>query len=64
MRNANFLQKLIASEKRLCYLYSLTARRKLNELFSQFDNVTTACQFHNAIFDALSAEASANTFYN
>jgi len=36
----------IASENSLCYLFSLTARRKLDELFAQFDNVTTACQFH------------------
>jgi len=31
----------------------LAARRKLNELFSLFDNVTTACQFHSAILDSL-----------
>jgi len=48
-----------------------TARRKLNELFGQFDNVTTACQFHNAILDsltctndALSSEASINITHN
>jgi len=47
--------------------HSATARRKFNELFIQFDNVTTACQFHNAkldsltcINDALSLEASVN----
>jgi len=71
IRTANFLQKFIASENSLCYLFASTARRKLNELFVQFDNVTTACQFHNAILDsltcmndALSSEASANTIYN
>jgi len=48
---ANFLQKFdIASENSLCYLFALTTRRKLNELFAQFDNVTPACQFHNAIY--------------
>jgi len=26
--------------------------RKLNEVFVQFDNVTTACQFHTAILDS------------
>jgi len=64
-------QKFIASENRLCYLFALTACRKLNELFVQFDNVRTACQFHNAILDslnclndALSSGASANTIYN
>ena len=30
-----------------------TARRKLNKLFLQFNNVTTACQFYNAIIDSL-----------
>jgi len=71
IRSANFLQKFIASENSLCYLFALIASRKLNELFVQFDNVTTACQFHNAILDsltcindALSSEASVNTIYN
>jgi len=49
-------------------LFALTARRKLNELFVQSDNVTTACQFYNDILsclnDALSSEASINTTYN
>jgi len=31
-----------------------SARCKLDELFAQFDNVTTACPFHNAILDSLS----------
>jgi len=53
IRPANFLHKFIASENSLCYLFALTARRKLNELFVQFDNVTTACQFHDAILDSL-----------
>jgi len=53
IRTAHFLQRLIASENSLCYLFALTARRKLNELFVQFDNVTTACQFHDAILDSL-----------
>jgi len=43
----------IASENSLCYLFLLTARRKLVYLFAQFDNVTTACQFHNATLDSL-----------
>jgi len=71
IRNANALQKFIASEDSLCYLFALTARRKLDELFVQFDNVTTVCQFHNAIpdsltctNDALSSEASVNTIHN
>jgi len=71
IRTANFLQMFIASEKSLCYLFALTARRKLNELLAQFDNVTTTCQFHNAILDtltcicdALSSEAYVNTIYN
>jgi len=34
-------------------LFALAARRKLNELSVQFDNVTTACQFYNAILDSL-----------
>jgi len=57
----------IAYENSLCYLFSLTTRRKLDEIFSQFDYVTTAWQFHNAIFDnlacinLLSSEASVNT---
>jgi len=68
IRTANFLQKFMASKNSLCCLF---ARRKLNELFVQFDNITTAWQFHNAIpdsltciNDALSFEASVNTIYN
>jgi len=53
IRTANFLQKFIASEKSLCCLFALTVRRKLNELFVQFDNVTTTCQFYNATLDSL-----------
>jgi len=34
IRTANFLQKFIASENSLCYLFGLTVRRKLNELLS------------------------------
>jgi len=71
IRTVNFLQKFIASENSLCYLFALTARRKLNELFALFDNVTTACQFHNTIIDslpclsdALSLKTSVNTIYN
>jgi len=50
---------------------TLTAHRKLSELLVQFDNVTTYCQFHNAILDsltctndALSSEASVDTIHN
>jgi len=71
IRTENFLQKFIAYENSSCYLFALTARRKLNEVFAQFDNVTTACQFHKAILDsltcisdALSSEVSVNTIYN
>jgi len=42
IRTANYLQKLIAPENSLCCLFALTARRKLNALFVQFDNVRTA----------------------
>jgi len=69
IRTVNILQTFIASENNLCYLFSLTARRKLDELVVQFDNATTACQFHNAILDsltcindALSSEAPAFMF--
>ena len=48
----NFLEKFIASENSLCLLFSLTARRQLNELFVQFDSVKTACKLHNAILDS------------
>jgi hypothetical protein len=71
IRTANFLQKFIASENSLCCLFALTARRKLNDLFVQFNNVTTACQFYNAILDSLNclndasrSEASINTTFN
>jgi len=71
IRTANVLKNFTASENSLCYIFALTARRKLNELFAQFDNVATACLFHNAILDsltcindALSSEASVNTIYN
>jgi len=53
---ADILQKSIASENSLCYLFSLIARCKLDEFLAQFDNVgliTTACQIHNAILDSL-----------
>ena len=53
IRTANFLQKFSASENSLCCLFASTARRKLNELFLQFNNVTTAYQFYNAILDSL-----------
>jgi len=33
-RITNFLQKFIASENSLCYLFALTPRRKLDELFA------------------------------
>jgi len=52
IRTANLLQKFIASENSLCCLFALTARRNLNKLFVQFDNVTTARQFDNAILDS------------
>jgi len=42
IRTANFLQTFIASENSLCYFFSLTARRELDKVFAQFDNVTTA----------------------
>jgi len=64
IRTANFLQKFIATENSLYYLFSLTARRKL---FTQFDNVTISCHFHIAILDSLpctnvlNSEASVNT---
>jgi len=48
----NFLHTFIASDNSLRYLFSLTARRKLNELFAQLDNVTTACQLHNVLHDS------------
>jgi len=71
IRTATFLQKFIASENSLRDLFALTAHLKLNELFAQFYNVTTACQFHNAVLDsltcindALSTHASVNTIYN
>jgi len=65
-RTANILQKFIASENRLYYLFALTASRELNELFVQFDNVATACQFHNAILNSLTClnNASVNTIHN
>jgi len=70
IRTANFLQMFIASENSLCCLFALTTRCKLNELFVQFDNVTTACQFCNAILDslnclndALSSEASITSLH-
>jgi len=50
IRTANFLQKFIASDNSLCCLFALTARPQLNELFVQFDDVATACQFYNAIY--------------
>jgi len=72
IRTANFLQKFPASENSLCYLFALTTSHKLNEVFTQFDNVTAACQFHKAISlldsltcinDALSFDA-VNAIYN
>lgn len=49
VRTAKFLQKMTASENSMCALFSLNARCQLLKLFSQFDNVQTACQLHNAI---------------
>jgi len=46
------LGKLIASQNSWCYFFLLTARRKLDELFTQFVNVTTTCQFHNSILNS------------
>jgi len=42
IRTANFIQKIIASENSLCYIFALTACRKLNEVFAQFHNATRA----------------------
>jgi len=47
------MQKFIASENSLYYLFSFTAHRVLDELFAQFHNVTIAYQFHNAILDSV-----------
>ena len=52
-RTAKYLQKFIVSEKNLCHLFSINARRKLDELFARYDNVTTACQLHNVMYDSL-----------
>jgi len=43
----NFYKSLL--HLRTVYV-SLTARRKLDDLFALFDNVTTACKFYNAIY--------------
>jgi len=71
IRTANFLHKFIASDNSLCCLFALIARRQSNELFVQFDNVATACQFHNAIYDSLnclndasSSEAPLSAVFN
>jgi len=71
IRTANFLQKFIASDNSLWCLFALTARHQLNELFVQFDNVATACQFYNAINDSLnclndasSSEAPISAVFN
>jgi len=71
IRTANFLKKFIASDNSLCCLFALTARRQLNELFVQFDNVATARQFYNAIHGSLnclndpsSSEAPMGTVFN
>jgi len=71
IRTANFLQKFNASDNSLCCLIALTAHRQLNELFVQFDNAATACQFYNAIHDslnclndALSSEAPMGAVFN
>jgi len=72
IRTANCLQKFFASGNSICYLFALTARRKLIELFVQFDNVI---QLHVSFImlylngltctnDALSLEASVNTIHN
>jgi len=53
IRTANFLQKFIAPDNSLCCLFALIARRQLNELFVQFNNVATAYQFYNAIHDSI-----------
>ena len=53
IRTANFLQTFIASDNSFCRLFALTARRKSNKLIVQFNNVSTACQFYNAILDSL-----------
>ena len=42
IRIANFFTKVYCiSENSLCYLFSSTARRELNELIAQFVNVAT-----------------------
>jgi hypothetical protein len=50
IRTANFLQKMTASLNSVCSLFSSAARFQLNMLFSQFDNVQTACQLRNAFY--------------
>ena len=62
IRTANFFTKVYCiSENSLCYIFSSTARRQLNELFAQFVNVATASQFHNAIFDSFTYLNGSNT---
>ena len=39
---AKFLQKFIVSENSLCNLFSINARRKLDELFARYNNVNNA----------------------
>jgi len=35
---SKFIEQFIASDNSLCYFFSLTAPRKLDEIFVQFDN--------------------------
>jgi hypothetical protein len=54
IRTARFLQKFIASENSLCSLFSCNASSQLADLLSYFDDdVKTACQLNNFLYDLL-----------
>lgn len=51
IRTARFLQRVAASENSLCLLFNSQARTQLHSLFGTANNVKSACQLRNYLYD-------------
>jgi len=52
IRTARFLQVFAATENSLCLLFRDNAAKQLYHIFREYDNVRTANQLANRIYDA------------
>ena len=57
IRTARFLQRFLALESSLCYVFAETAKLQLGLIFSQFgSNINTACELNNAVYNKFSQD--------